>query len=99
MEDEIKLMNEMEGARIIEYLILTIKHKKSENAKHFVNSERVDDFSGLTICQYENDSGFQLFYCNNKWEVITDTWHESIEAAKNQASFEYEDLQIDWRKK
>jgi hypothetical protein len=58
-----------------------------------------------TICRYrddtkykgESDTGFYLFYCDTDWNIVTDTWHESLDAAKRQARFEYDGIDNHWR--
>lgn len=45
--------------------------------------------AALAICRYHDDDGCYLFYCDALWNVLTDTWHESMEAAIRQADFEY----------
>ncbi len=43
----------------------------------------------LAICKCSAQAGLYLFGCNNGWQTYTDTWHESIEEAKEQAAFEF----------
>jgi hypothetical protein len=64
-----------------------------------VGGELARDFYGLAICKYENGGGYYLFYCNEDWETITDTWHETMEDAMEQAEFEYTNTKTDWTKK
>lgn len=52
--------------------------------------------AGLAVCRYEDGGGFYLFYCDGEWNVVTDTYHESVEGAKNQAEFEYEGVGNAW---
>jgi hypothetical protein len=33
---------------------------------------------------------FYLFDCDADWNVVTDTWHQSLYEAKDQAAYEYE---------
>ncbi|MEU4807128.1 hypothetical protein [Actinosynnema sp. NPDC023587] len=47
---------------------------------------------GLAIARYEDDSSAYLFYCNSEWEVMSDTYHDSIDAAVAQARWEFENL-------
>lgn len=42
----------------------------------------------LAICRHD-EAAFYLFHCNDLWQVIADTWHETLEAAMRQAEFEY----------
>jgi hypothetical protein len=57
--------------------------------RHVVNGDEVTEFAALAIAQYPSDSGFYLFYCNENWEAMTDTYHETLEAAIEQAEFEF----------
>jgi hypothetical protein len=57
--------------------------------RHEVAGEPVKPASRLAIVRYPDESGFYVFYCDAAWSVLTDTWHESIEAAVAQAEFEY----------
>ena len=42
------------------------------------------------------DGAFYLFYFNANGEGLTDTWHESVARAKDQAHFEFEIEESDW---
>ena len=59
------------------------------NTAHIVGNKLMEGFNGLAICKYNNEPGYYLFYCNKAWEAVTDTWHQSIEDAKDQGEFEY----------
>jgi hypothetical protein len=42
------------------------------------------------------DGAFYLFYFDSSGECLTDTWHESLARAKDQAHFEFEIEEGDW---
>jgi hypothetical protein len=88
---------ELDGAKVLFYATLQKNRRPTGNTKHYIGGELVQPVAGLAICQYENAKGFYLFYCDNQWNVITDTYHESIEDAKNQAEVEYEGVSNEWR--
>jgi hypothetical protein len=50
----------------------------------------------LAICQYPEQPGHYLFYCDDEWTCITDTWHQTREDAMQQAEFEYEGVSKTW---
>jgi hypothetical protein len=50
----------------------------------------------LAICSYEGSDGYYLFYCDSSWESVTDTYHDTIADAKDQAEFEYSNTENDW---
>ncbi|MCP2289133.1 hypothetical protein APR08_002050 [Nocardia amikacinitolerans] len=45
----------------------------------------VDGFAGLAITQYDASPAVYLFYCDAAWNVVTDTCHDSVAAAREQA--------------
>ena len=83
-------MDEREVARIQ----LTEAHQRTRGTKHFYglpgdpDAVAVPAPSMLGIVQLEGDAGFYLFYCDDSGVELTDTYHESYEAAQDQAEFE-----------
>lgn len=37
-----------------------------------------------------------MFGCDGDWNTVTDTWHETLEGALEQAEFEYEGVTATW---
>ena len=64
---------------------------------HRVDGEVLSPAAALAICQYDGDLQYYLFYCDDKWNVRTDTCHSSISEAKSQAEFEYEGVSALWQ--
>lgn len=85
-------------AKVIFYLQLNDANIQTGNTKHYISGNEQNNFSNLAICQYTNDQGFYLFYCDENWNNITDTWHESIEDAIEQAEFEFSGTTHQWKK-
>ncbi|WP_194817234.1 hypothetical protein [Nocardia sp. XZ_19_385] len=54
-------------------------------------------FLALAIAKYNEDAsaGCYLFYCDANWSVLTDTWHETVEDAIDQANAEFTGLQFE----
>lgn len=99
MRDLIKDIDEIGGAKLLEYVILDDGTLRTGNTKHIIHGTEKNDFKGLAICQYEGESGVYLFYCDENWVEITDGFNDTIEDAKEQAEFEYEGLEGKWKKK
>lgn len=72
--------------------------KFTGKTKQIIHGKLLGTMHGLAICAYDGDQGFYLFGCNEKWESITDTYHDTIEEAVNQAEFEYEGTRNHWIK-
>ena len=43
------------------------------------------------------ETGVYLFYCDQRWQVLADTWHTSVDNAKAQAEFEYAGISKVWK--
>lgn len=78
------------------YTAIDHRHRPTGRTKQIVDGRQVGRASGLAICQYENDTAFYLFGCDADWKSVTDTWHQSIEDARDQAEFEYAGSSQTW---
>ena len=82
--------NEIDGAKVYYYLKIEKNHRPTGNTKQIVNGELMRPAYGLAICKYDNQIGYYLFGCDENWQSITDTYHNSVEDAMKQGEFEYE---------
>ncbi|MBB6326655.1 hypothetical protein FHS59_002283 [Algoriphagus iocasae] len=87
------------GAKTLFYTDIDSRHEKTDKTKHFIGGQQVNDISCLAICEYDNESGYYLFGCDSDWSTITDTFHDKIEDAKEQAESEYKNTIETWRQK
>ncbi len=62
----------------------------------FPNGEIADHYRYLAICKYTQDDTYYLFCCDENYEVVSDTLHNSIEECLETAS-QYKD-NIVWNK-
>ncbi len=85
------------GARVLLYTPIDGRHRHTGNCEQYVAGELMGPAAGLAICRYEGDAAVYLFGCDEDWEAVTDTWHETLEDAKAQAEFEYEGVTATWR--
>ena len=69
----------------------------AETTNHMVKGEYVNQFIGLAIASFSGEMDFYLFYCGEDWSVLTDTLHQSIDSAKQQAEFEFPGVSTRWR--
>ncbi len=63
---------------------------------HIVNGLSIPSFKQLKIVQLTGDTGFYLFYFDLEDTEITDTYHDSIGLALEQAKFEFGITSSDW---
>ena len=94
MTQQIEEINEIGGAKLLEYVVLDESVVTTGNTKHIIHGHERSDFHGLAICQYAGEEGYYLFYCDEHWAEITDGFHDTIQLAKDQAAFEYNGLEI-----
>jgi hypothetical protein len=85
----------LDGARVLQFASLATAQPTGKT-RHVVGRVKVKEFAALAIARYESDPrGVYLFYCDPSWNVITDTWHEDVAEARDQANFEFGLLQFD----
>ena len=50
--------------------------------------------AGFAVCGHEND--YYLFTCDDAWNVMFDTWHQTPEEAKRQAEYKHPGISSHW---
>lgn len=85
------------NAKVIAFTAIDQRHRPTGACRHVVAGELQGPVAGLAICKYEADPGYYLFYCDREWNTITDTYHDSLDAAKQQAEFEYTGVSSTWQ--
>ena len=79
----------MSAERLICSVVLDATHPPTGNTKHFRDGAETPSPSELRIVQYEGAPGYYLLYLNAAGQELTDTWHESVVKAKEQARWEF----------
>ena len=77
------------GAKVVCASPVDGRHKFTGGCKQIVGGQLMGAMAGLAICQYEGEDYYYLFGCNESWESVTDTWHQSLDEALDQAEYEY----------
>ena len=93
-----KAPSEIGGAVVVLYTAIDGRHRHTGNCRQIVAGRLAGPAAGLAICQYEGGNSYYLFGCDEYWNTVADTWHETLEDAKAQAEFEYEGVNETWRK-
>jgi hypothetical protein len=88
-----ELPRTLDGAKVLRYARVTESVEPTGRTRHFKGNLLRPAFS-VAIARYEDapDSGYYLFYLDEEGVVVTDTNHDSMEAALDQAAFEYAGL-------
>ena len=86
------------AAKVVSYTPIDSRHKPTGACRHIVRGELLCALAGLIVSQYKDDKSFYLFYCDDDWNVLTDTWHETLEDALDQAEAEYVGTRATWER-
>ena len=87
----------MHNYKIIKNIKLKTHHKPTGNTKHFRwGKELSNEIWELKIIKIDPEPGFYLIYFDSKANELTDTLHDSLEAAMQQAEFEFNVKQNEW---
>ncbi len=73
------------------------RHQATGNTRHYRNDREIPPPSELKIVSYSNDQGYYLLYLDAQGNELTDTYHESVESAMEQAAWEFNVLPDDWK--
>ena len=82
----------LDGARVLQVASL-VGLQPTGKTRHYrgipSSREALENFAALAIAQYDGKEGFYLFYCDSDWNVMTDTFHDDLAGAIEQANWEY----------
>ena len=84
------------GARVVLYSPIDNRHRPTGGCKQIVAGVLQGPAAGLAICQYEGEDAYYLFGCDDRWNSVTDSWHEMVQGAMQQAEFEYAGIWRTW---
>ena len=88
---------EIDGAKVLCFTTIDRRHHPSGNCNQIVAGVLEGPAAILAIGRYAGETGYYLFGCNAVWEVVTDTWHPTLDDAKAQAEFEYQGVSSTWQ--
>jgi hypothetical protein len=72
-------------------------HASTGRTTHRRDGRILPNPSSLTISKVDTSAGFFLFYYDDRGDVLTDTYHDTIEGAFEQANFEFGIVDRDWQ--
>ena len=86
----------MTERKIIKKAILSEKQQSTNKTKHYFGNIILPSPYELRIVKFNNDPGFYLFYCDESGLEMTDTYHDTMDQAEEQACFEFLVQSDDW---
>jgi hypothetical protein len=87
--------SEIDGAKVIATAVVEGAVRPTGGTIHRGPDGVIPSASALAIV--EGEAGIYLLYCDREWQVLTDTWHASVNNAKAQAEFEYAGISAQWK--
>lgn len=87
--------SELDGAEVFMFALVGAAQRPTGATVHSVTGFS-EVFRGLALARYEENEVY-LFYCDEEWNVVSDTWHANVEDAMAQARFEFEGLEFEPR--
>jgi hypothetical protein len=91
-----KWMASMKGYIVLRQVRLSDKHKPTGGTRHYKGSEVLPPASQLWIARYPDDLGYYLLYLDANGNELTDTYHDSLDEAIAQASWEFNVQPSEW---
>ena len=90
------MANEIDIQHIFE-CSLSQRHRQSGNTRHFSRGKVVPPPTRLVIAKYPDDAGCYLLHLDDRGKELTDTFHDSVEEALEQAEWEFRVSRTEWR--
>jgi hypothetical protein len=84
------------NASIIQFICLKKHHKLTGKTRHFLGDKELSNPTSLKIIKYPDDPGYYLLYFDENDNELTDTYHDTLSGALEQAEWEFEIKPIEW---
>lgn len=87
----------MNQPNLLRKVALVERHSRTGFTRHTRNGKAIPPPTELRIVQYSGGTGYYLFYCNESGEELTDTYHDTLDAAFEQARAEFGVEPSEWQ--
>jgi hypothetical protein len=82
------------GLPVVAYAMVDARYGPTGGGAEFMRGERFVP-AALAICG-DGEGGFFLFGCDAEWNTVTDTWHQTLDDARDQAEREHPGIRHAW---
>lgn len=82
--------------KVLMRVALDFRHVATGKTRHFRDGRMLGPPSELQIVSYAGDAGYYLVYLDKTGAELTDTYHDTREAALRQAAWEFDVLAHEW---
>ncbi len=83
----------LDGAKVIKWAWSGQEPFGSVGGEDDIESEEI---YGLAICSYSDHEGVYRFSCDRNWDVVQDSFYDSIEHAIKQLPEQYKNVVANW---
>jgi hypothetical protein len=87
----------MTQPNLLRKVTLGERHSPTGFTRHTRNGRPLPPPTELRIVQYPGDPGYYLFYCDESGKELTDTYHDTLDSAYEQARTEFGVEPSEWR--
>jgi len=84
------------NARVICWSPLDSRHIATGSCRTTVDGKTASPYAGVAIGQRPGDPMTYLFFCDEQWTPVTDTYHPNIGRAKEEAEIEFNGVSKTW---
>lgn len=81
---------------VLKEVRLNAKHQPTGNTIHYLGDERMQTPKQLRIMKYSDGVEYYLLYLDENGNELTDTCHETLQAALEQANWEFDIKPSEW---
>jgi hypothetical protein len=86
----------MNEPQLIRLITLGSSHVSTGKTRHIHGAAEIPAPHQLRIVKYEGDPGYYLLYCDESGKELTDTYHDTLDAAMLQATWEFNVQPDEW---
>jgi len=87
----------MRQTNLLHRIVLNEGHQPTGFTRHTRNGLPLQSTTELRIAQYYGDPSYYLFYCDATGEELTDTYHDTVDSAFEQARAEFGVRPDEWQ--
>jgi hypothetical protein len=80
------------------YAVSLVNHQATGRTVHRYRGEMLPKPASLAVARIGDDPGFYLLYFDESRKRMTDTYHETLDGAFAQATFEFDVEPNEWQK-
>ena len=92
------MKTDIDGARLICYSPIDHRHKRNGPLRRATDRRLMGQVTGLAICHDADDDTYCLMRCDEDWDPIRETVHDTMDEARHQAEYEYAGVKNTWIK-